>query len=125
MEETKFDKVYNAVRILIKEQKVHSTKIAEMEKKLESNEKYISKLEKALENEKDEIEKEFESEKQKLDEHIKKIDIKLKEVEKALQESITKIGTLKNEKKTTDSERFKCLECNQQFETNKCLKLHI
>ena len=22
-------------------------------------------------------------------------------------------------------ERFKCLECNQQFETNKCLKLHI
>ena len=48
IEEKKFDKVDNAVRILIKEQKVRSTKIAEIENKLDMNEKYISKLEKGL-----------------------------------------------------------------------------
>ena len=46
--EKKFDKVDNAVQILIKEQKVQSTKIAEIENKLDMNEKYISKLEKGL-----------------------------------------------------------------------------
>ena len=48
IEAKKFDKVDNAVRILIKEQKVRSTKIAEIENKLDMNEKYISKLEKGL-----------------------------------------------------------------------------
>ena len=48
IEEKKFDKVDNTVRILIKEQKVQSTKIAEIENKLDMNEKYISKLEKGL-----------------------------------------------------------------------------
>mgnify|MGYP001370234829 CR=1 FL=1 len=33
MDETKFEKVYNAVRILIKEQKVQSMKISELENK--------------------------------------------------------------------------------------------
>ena len=57
MDATKFEKVYSAVRILIKEQKVHATKITEMEKKLENEEKLILKLEKAFDDEKDETDK--------------------------------------------------------------------
>ena len=34
MDETKFEKFYNAVRILIKEQKVQSMKISELENKI-------------------------------------------------------------------------------------------
>ena len=116
MEETKFDKVYNAVRILIKEQKVHSTKIAEIEKKLDLNEKYISKLEKDL-NEKDETDKIFELDKQRLDNLIKKIDTKLEEVEKVIQESVAKIKTMENEPKATASDKSKCYECHEQSET--------
>ena len=61
MEATKFEKVYNAVRILIKEQKVHAIKIAELENKLDEKEKNILKLEKALHDEKDETDKRFDS----------------------------------------------------------------
>ena len=61
MEETKLDKTYNAVRILIKEQKVQSIKITEMEKKLNLNEKFICKLEKALNEEKKETDKRFDT----------------------------------------------------------------
>jgi uncharacterized CHY-type Zn-finger protein len=125
MEETKFDKVYNDIRILIKEQKVHSTKIAELEKNLDLNKKYISKLEEALNKEKDETGKESESEKQQLEELVKKIDIKLEEVEKVIEESVAKIKTMENEQRTTDTDKFKCFECHQQFDTKKILKLHI
>ena len=61
MDETKLEKVYNAVRILMKEQKVNSLKMTEMEKKLDANEKYISKLEKDLDEEKKETDKRFDS----------------------------------------------------------------
>ena len=37
MDATKCEKVYSAVKILIKEQKIHANKIAELEKKLENN----------------------------------------------------------------------------------------
>ena len=39
--------------------------------------------------------------------------------------SIAKIKTMENEQKTTASDKFKCSECHQQFETKKTLKLHI
>ena len=61
MDETKMEKFYNAVRILMKEQKVNSLKMTEMEKKLDANEKYISKLEKDLDEEKKETDKRFDS----------------------------------------------------------------
>ena len=59
MDETKLEKVCNAVRILIKDQKVQSNKMKEMEKKLEANQKYICKLEKDLNAEKKETDKRF------------------------------------------------------------------
>jgi phage shock protein A len=92
-----------------------------LEKKLDSNRKYISKLEEALNKENDKTGKEFESEKQQLDELIKKIDIKLEEVEKVIQESIAKIKTMENRQKTTDTDKFKCFECHQQFDSKKTL----
>jgi hypothetical protein len=58
LDATKCEKVYSAVRILIKEPKIHATKIAELEKKLENRE-LILKLEKALKDEKDETDKRF------------------------------------------------------------------
>ena len=61
MDATKCEKVYSAVRILIKEQKIHATKITEFKKKLESKENLILKLEKALHDEKDETDKRFDS----------------------------------------------------------------
>jgi hypothetical protein len=61
MEETKFEKVYSAVRILIKEQKMQSIKIAELEKKIDIAEKLSKRHEKALNDEKDQIDKRFDS----------------------------------------------------------------
>ena len=61
MEETRLDKTYNAVRILIKDQKVQSLKMKDLEKKIDLNEKYIIKLEKTLNEEKKETDKRFDS----------------------------------------------------------------
>ena len=61
MEETRLDKTYNAVRILIKDQKVQSLKMKDLEKKTDLNEKYIIKLEKTLNEEKKETDKRFDS----------------------------------------------------------------
>ena len=49
-----FDKVYNAVRIIFKEQKQKSLKISELEKRIETNDK-------ALNEEKDQTDKRFDS----------------------------------------------------------------
>ena len=59
MEATKIEKLCNAVRTLIKEQKLQATKILELEKKLDIAEKYSKQTEKALEDEKDQIDKRF------------------------------------------------------------------
>ena len=61
MEETKLKKVYSAVRILIKEQKIQCIKISELEKKLDIQEKLSKRLEKALNDEKDQVDKRFDS----------------------------------------------------------------
>ena len=61
MDEKTFDKVYNAVRILIKEQKQQSLKIAELEKRIEINGKLHKQIDKALNEEKGQIDKRFDS----------------------------------------------------------------
>ena len=61
MEETKFEKVYSAVRNLIKEQKMQCIKFSELEKKLDIQEKLSKRLEKALNDEKDQVDKRFDS----------------------------------------------------------------
>ena len=61
MDEKTLDKVYNAVRILIKEQKQQSLKILELEKKIETNGKFMKQIDEALSEEKDQIDKRFDS----------------------------------------------------------------
>ena len=57
MDEAKFEKVYNAVRILIKEQKVQSMKISELENKINITGKFT----RDLNDEKKETDKRFDS----------------------------------------------------------------
>ena len=64
MDEKKTQNVYNGVKILIKEQKIQSTKILELEKKFDIIEKInarLKKLENTLDDEKDQTDNRFDN----------------------------------------------------------------
>ena len=61
MEDKSFDKIFNAVRILIRDNKIHSAKILELEKKIDKNEEVSKRVEKAINDEKEQIDKRFDS----------------------------------------------------------------
>ena len=110
MDERSFEKMYNAVRMLIKDQKFQATKILELEKKIDKNEKFSKAVEKALNNEKEQIDKRFDAAIDRFDtidkvveEHIETID----EIEKKSCEITNKLESLNNTLKQINEEIVK------------------
>ena len=91
MDEKTFDKVYNAVRILIKEQKQQSLKISELEKRIETHDK-------AFHEEKDQTDKRFDS----------AID-RFENVDKIVEEHIDTIADIE-EKNSDITKKLSCIE---------------
>ena len=81
MDETKFEKVYNAVRILIKEQKVQSMKISELENKINITGNFT----KALNDEKKETDNRFD-----------KVIDRFENLEKTVEENIETIAEIES-----------------------------
>jgi hypothetical protein len=59
MEDKSFDKICNAVHILIIDNKINSANILELEKIIDKNEEVSKRVEKALNDEKEQIDKRF------------------------------------------------------------------
>ena len=79
MDEAKFEKFYNAVRILIKEQKVQSMKISELENKIN----ITGNFKKDLNDEKKETDKRFDN-----------VIDRFENLEKAVEENIESIAEI-------------------------------
>ena len=81
MEDKSFAKIFNAVQTLIRDNKIHSARILELQTKIDKNEEVSKRVEKALNDEKEQIDKRFDSATDRFDnidniveEHIENID---------------------------------------------------
>ena len=97
MDKTKFEKFYNAVRIIIIEQKVQSMKISELENKIN----ITGNFKKDLNDEKKETDKRFDS-----------VIDRFENLEKAVEENIESIAEI--EKKSCDIS-FKLQQINESL----------
>ena len=121
MENTLNERLNKTVKLLINEMKLQSTKISELEKKLELSDKRTKKLEKALDDEKDQIDKRFDNVIERFDDcndtivdHIDSIVI----LESKSSELTSQIGDLNNAIKKVDAE-IKEIENKKQSEVPK------